>query len=46
MSYSENKDRLLAQIRDGVKMLPRDQLALAAMLSVPSMLAQLVHIMM
>lgn len=46
MSYTENKDRLLSQIRDGVKMPPRDQLALAAMLSIPSMLAQLVHIMM
>lgn len=46
MSYTLYKDSLLARIRQGEQMTGRQQLALASLLSVPSMLAQLVHIMM
>ena len=46
MSYTQYKDSLLARIRQGEKMTGSHQLALAAVLSVPSMLAQLVHILM
>lgn len=46
MTYTQRKDELLSQIRDGKPMNGHDQLLLAAMLSIPSMLAQLVHIMM
>ena len=46
MTYTQNKDVLLAQIRDGIHMSGHDQLKLVAMLSVPSMLAQLMHIIM
>lgn len=46
MSYTQYKDSLLGRIRQGQPMTGGHQLALAALLSVPSMLAQLVHIMM
>ena len=46
MSYTQYKDSLLSRIRMGEQMTGRNQLALAALLSVPSMMAQLVHIMM
>lgn len=46
MSYTLYKDSLLARIREGGRMTGSHQLALAALLSVPSMMAQLVHILM
>lgn len=41
-----NKDLLLSKIRQGADMTRREQIVLAAMLSVPAMLAQLVQIVM
>ncbi|MBP5716564.1 MAG: polysaccharide biosynthesis C-terminal domain-containing protein, partial [Bacteroidales bacterium] len=41
-----NKDLLLNKIRQGAEMTRREQIVLAAMLSVPAMLAQLVQIVM
>lgn len=46
MTYTQRKDLLLAQIREGTKMAGRDQMLLAFLLSIPSMLAQLTHIVM
>lgn len=46
MSYTQYKDSLLARIRNGEKMTGSHQLMLAALLSLPSMMAQLVHILM
>ena len=46
MTYTQKKDLLLEQIRDRTKMLGRDQVLLVILLSVPSMLAQLTHIVM
>lgn len=46
MTYTQKKDLLLEQIRNGTKMLGRDQVLLVVLLSVPSMLAQLTHIVM
>ena len=46
MTYTQKKDLLLEQIRNGTKMLGRDQVLLVVLLSVPSILAQLTHIVM
>lgn len=46
MTYTQRKDALLSMIREGSKMNGREQLVLAALLSVPSILAQLSHIVM
>ena len=46
MTYTQKKDLLLEQIRNGIKMTGRDQIMLVVLLSVPSMLAQLTHIVM
>jgi len=46
MTYTQKKDLLLEQIRNGIKMTGRDQIMLVILLSVPSMLAQLTHIVM
>ncbi len=46
MSYTQYKDSLLDRIRTGAPMTGGHQLALASLLSVPSMMAQLVHILM
>lgn len=46
MTYTQKKDLLLEQIRNGTKMTGRDQMLLAFLLSIPSMLAQLTHIVM
>ena len=43
---NKNKDLLLQKIRDGLHLTGREQLRLAAMLSIPSMLAQLSAILM
>ncbi len=46
MSYTQYKDSLLARIRNGEKMTGSHQLMLATLLSLPSMMAQLVNILM
>ncbi len=46
MNYTQRKDALLSLIREGQKMTGSQQLKLAALLSVPSMMAQLTHIVM
>ncbi len=46
MHYTLQKDALLSLIREGGKMTGSEQLKLAALLSIPSMLAQLSHIIM
>ena len=46
MTYTQKKDLLLEQIRNGIKMTGHDQIMLVVLLSVPSMLAQLTHIVM
>ena len=46
MNYTQSKDRLLSLIREGGKLDTMSQVKLAALLSFPSMLAQMVHIMM
>jgi len=46
MTYTQKKDLLLEQIRNGTKITGRDQMLLAFLLSIPSMLAQLTHIVM
>lgn len=46
MAYTGRKDALLSMIRDGEKISGREQLVLAALLSIPSILAQLSHIIM
>ena len=46
MNYTQRKDRLLSLIREGGKLDTMSQVKLAALLSFPSMMAQLVHIMM
>lgn len=46
MKYTQSKDRLLSLIREGGKLDTISQVKLTALLSFPSMLAQLVHIMM
>ena len=46
MKYTQSKDKLLSLIREGGKLDWKAQVKLAAMLSFPSMMAQLVHIMM
>ena len=46
MNYTQSKDRLLSLIREGGKLDTISQVKLAALLSFPSMLAQMVHIMM
>ncbi|MCR4920135.1 MAG: MATE family efflux transporter [Bacteroidaceae bacterium] len=46
MSQTTQKDLLLQKIRDGLHLTGRDQLRLAATLSIPSMLAQLSAILM
>lgn len=46
MTYTEKKDSLLAMIREHGKLSGQEQLMLAALLSIPSMLAQLTHIIM
>lgn len=45
-SYTRYKDSLLARIREGGEMTGNHQFTLAALLSVPSMLSQMVHIVM
>ena len=46
MTYTQSKDHLLSLIREGGKLDWKAQVRLAALLSFPSMLAQMVHIMM
>ena len=46
MRYTQSKDRLLSLIREGGKLDTLSQIKLTALLSFPSMMAQLVHIMM
>ena len=46
MKYTQRKDKLLSLIREGGKLDTLSQVKLTALLSFPSMLAQLVHIMM
>ena len=46
MNYTQSKDQLLSLIREGGKLDWMAQVKLTALLSFPSMLAQLVHIMM
>ncbi|MBQ9171273.1 MAG: MATE family efflux transporter [Bacteroidaceae bacterium] len=46
MTYTQSKDQLLSLIREGGKLDWKAQVRLAALLSFPSMLAQMVHIMM
>ena len=46
MKYTQSKDQLLSLIREGGKLDTLSQVKLTALLSFPSMLAQLVHIMM
>ena len=46
MNYTQSKDRLLSLIREGGKLDALAQIKLTALLSFPSMMAQLVHIMM
>ena len=46
MKYTQSKDRLLSLIREGGKLDTLSQVKLTALLSFPSMMAQLVHIMM
>ncbi len=46
MTYTQSKDHLLSLIREGGKLDWKSQVRLAALLSFPSMLAQMVHIMM
>lgn len=46
MSYALSKDLLLGRIREGGKLDLQSQVKLVALLSFPSMMAQLVHIMM
>ena len=46
MKYTQSKDKLLSLIREGGKLDAMSQVKLTALLSFPSMLAQLVHIMM
>lgn len=46
MKYTQSKDKLLSLIREGGKLDTLSQVKLTALLSFPSMLAQLVHIMM
>lgn len=46
MTYTQSKDHLLSMIREGGKLDWKAQAKLVALLSIPSMLAQLVHIMM
>ena len=46
MNYTQSKDRLLSLIREGGKLDWMAQVKLTALLSFPSMMAQLVHIMM
>ena len=46
MKYTQSKDQLLSLIREGGKLDTLSQVKLTALLSFPSMMAQLVHIMM
>ena len=46
MKYTQSKDRMLALIREGGKLDAMSQVKLTALLSFPSMMAQMVHIMM
>lgn len=46
MNYTQSKDQLLSLIREGGKLDALAQIRLTALLSFPSMMAQLVHIMM
>ena len=46
MKYTQSKDKLLSLIREGGKLDTLSQVKLTALLSFPSMMAQLVHIMM
>ncbi|MBP3712238.1 MAG: MATE family efflux transporter [Bacteroidaceae bacterium] len=46
MNYTQSKDQLLSLIREGGKLDWKAQVRLAALLSFPSMLAQMVHILM
>ena len=46
MKYTQSKDKLLSLIREGGKLDTLSQIKLTALLSFPSMMAQLVHIMM
>jgi putative MATE family efflux protein len=46
MNYTQSKDQLLSLIREGGKLDALSQVKLTALLSFPSMMAQLVHIMM
>ena len=46
MKYTQSKDKLLSLIREGGKLDWMSQVKLTALLSFPSMMAQLVHIMM
>ena len=46
MKYTQSKDQLLSLIREGGKLDAMSQVKLTALLSFPSMMAQLVHIMM
>ena len=46
MNYTQSKDQLLSLIREGGKLDTVSQVRLAALLSFPSMLAQMVHILM
>ena len=46
MKYTQRKDRLLSLIREGGKLDWMSQVKLTALLSFPSMMAQMVHIMM
>ena len=46
MNYTQRKDQLLSLIREGGKLDAMSQIKLTALLSFPSMMAQMVHIMM
>ena len=46
MTYTQSKDQLLSLIREGGKLDAMSQIKLTALLSFPSMMAQMVHIMM
>ena len=46
MNYTQSKDRLLSLIREGGKLDILSQVKLTALLSFPSMMAQMVHILM
>jgi len=46
MKYTQSKDKLLSLIREGGKLDALSQVKLTALLSFPSMMAQMVHIMM